>query len=68
MKNERNAGRKKKSDLEKRTKKISVYLNDYEYSKYLIFKEEIKKVDSSKSMQDYLRECFLRHFREDSFS
>lgn len=58
--NERNAGRRKKPDLEKRTKKVSFYLNDAEYETYLFLADKLLKSDYPISIKDYLRHCVLK--------
>lgn len=60
--NERNAGRKKKTAPEKRTKKISIYLNDLEYEYYMALKEKYSNFKPSLSIKDFLRHAILKEF------
>jgi hypothetical protein len=60
--NERNAGRKKKTATEKRTKKISLYLNDLEYEYYMALKEKYKNFKPPLSVKDFLRYAILKEF------
>lgn len=60
--NERNAGRKKKTTPEKRTKKISLYLNDLEYEYYMTLKEKLKSLKFPISIKDFLRHAILKEF------
>lgn len=60
--NERNAGRKKKSDSEKRNHKITFYLNEDEYKTYLLLKSELAKSQKPISIKDYLRFSIVSYF------
>lgn len=58
--NERNAGRKKKIAPEKRTKKISIYLNDTEYKLYMLLKDKLSSFKPPISIKDYLRYTIIK--------